>query len=158
MAVDISYGIHGYAFPSKLLAQNGGKHIYNIKIAENRDNGSLCAKGDFIELDYYEEKEANAGDFEAYVRVASERAGCWFVEVEEPSDALLLIAVPVNPYKGVTRTLGQERLFYNAAGDNVRAYELGHGDVFEISEDMIEGDVVEGAKLTIANYKLKVNG
>ena len=156
MAIDISYGIHGDVFPSKLLAQNGGKHIYNIKIAENRDNGSICAKGDFIELDYYEEKEANAGEFEAYVRQISERSGYWFVEVEKPGDALLLDAVPVNPMKGMNRVFGQERLFYNAAGDNVRAYELGHGDVFEISEDMIDGEVEAGAKLTIANYKLKV--
>lgn len=46
---------HAVAFPSKVLARDGGKHIYNIQLAEAAsayvDNGWFVGKGEFVELD-----------------------------------------------------------------------------------------------------------
>ena len=41
----IKYSIekHAVAFPSKLVAQNGGEHIYNITLTSDTDNGNLVA-------------------------------------------------------------------------------------------------------------------
>ena len=46
MAIKYSIEKHAVAFPSKLLAQNGGKHIYNIELATDTDNGNLVVKKD----------------------------------------------------------------------------------------------------------------
>lgn len=53
----IKYSIekHAVAFPSKLVAQNGGEHIYNITLTSDTDNGNLVARGDFEDLDRYTE-------------------------------------------------------------------------------------------------------
>ena len=61
MALKYTIEKHAVAFPSKALARNGGKHIYNIQLTADHDNGQLIGKGDFIHLDLY--KEAAAPEF-----------------------------------------------------------------------------------------------
>ena len=55
MAIKYTIETHAVAFPSKLIAQNGGEHIYNIELTSDTDNGNLVAKGDFVGLDLYKE-------------------------------------------------------------------------------------------------------
>ena len=66
--VQISIAKHAVAFPSKVLARDGGKHIYNIQLAEAADkfvdNGWFVAKNSFIELDLYSAKAPTS--FEGY--------------------------------------------------------------------------------------------
>ena len=49
-----------------------------------------------------------------------------------------------------------ESNFYNANGDIVRAYELYAGDIFELSEEGIEGSAAKAATVTVANKKVTV--
>jgi len=50
MATNLNYdATHAIAYPSKVLAQNGGAHIYNIELGAACDNGAIVKKGDFIE-------------------------------------------------------------------------------------------------------------
>ena len=129
MAIDITKGSHAVAFPSKLLAQNGGKHIYNVKLSTAADNGCIIARGDWEDFDRY--AEAAPTSFAAIVQEQASN-GNWYVEVVTPSDALLVYQVPISPYS--TKEFRDDSLFYNAAGDTVRAYELAVGDIFEVSD------------------------
>ena len=130
----ISYNIqkHAYAFQSKLLAANGGNHIYNIRLTSDMDNGTIIGKGDWVAFDEYEQDSAD-GSFAG--RIVDQAAnGNWYVEVIEPADNLLVLEVPelkVPDYKEFT----DPKNFYNKTGDVVRAYALSKGDIFEISAE-----------------------
>ena len=67
--IQVNIAKHCVAFPSKVLARDGGKHIFNIQLAEAADkfvdNGWFVGKGDFIELDLY--KAAAPTSFEGKV-------------------------------------------------------------------------------------------
>lgn len=140
--IQVNIAKHIVCFPSKTLASSGGKHIYNIQLAEAAektvDNGMFVAKGDFIELDLY--KEAAPTKFEGKV-LGKAANGNLYVEVVDPGDALLIYQVPMieetysNEYK-------KESNYTNAPTQVVRAYELAVGDVFEISEDGVNEAVV----------------
>ena len=133
--IQVNIAKHAVAFPSKVLASNGGKHIYNIQLAEAAekyvDNGWFVAKGDFIELDLY--KEAAPTSFAGkVVGVASN--GNFYVEVVTPGDALFVYQVPMieETYSNVYK---KESNYTNAPTQVVRAYELAEGDIIEISAD-----------------------
>lgn len=130
MAISVKIESHAVAYPSKVLASNGGKHIHNILLETKCDNGNFVKKGDFIELDLYE--EAAATTFTGNV-VAQAANGNYYVEVTNPGDALFVYQVPTiaEEYSNVYQ---KESNFYNEAGDIVRAYELAVGDIIEISE------------------------
>ena len=55
-----------------------------------------------------------------------------------------------------TKTLKNEKRFFNAAGATVRGYELAVGDVFELSAEGFDGTPVAGATVSVANKKLLV--
>ena len=80
--IQVSIAKHAVAFPSKVLARDGGKHIYNIQLAEAAsayvDNGWFVGKGDFIELDLYSAKAPTS--FEGKV-VGIAPNGNYYVEV-----------------------------------------------------------------------------
>ena len=92
--VQFSIAKHAVAFPSKVLASNGGKHIYNIQLAEASgkfvDNGWFVGKGDFVELDLY--KAAAPTSFEGTV-VGVAGNGNYYVEIVTPGDALFVYNV-----------------------------------------------------------------
>ncbi len=146
----ISYKIeqHAVAFPSKLLAQNGGKHIYNITLTSDTDNGNLVARGAFEDLDRY--TEAAVSEFSGKIQKQASN-GNWYVEVVNPGDALLVYmeAMISNEFKA-------EPNFYNAKGEVVRGYELAVGDVFEVSELGFTGTPSEGATVSCSDKKLAV--
>ena len=153
MATRMNYdATHAVAYPSKLIAQNGGKHIYNIELATETDNGNLVAKGDFIDLDLYE--EATATTFEGVIQKQAAN-GNFYVEVVEAGDALL-VYMPAFIEEDYTKSFKNEKRFYNAAGATVRGYELAVGDVFELSAEGFDGTPVAGATVTVANKKLVV--
>ena len=152
MAIKYSIEKHAVAFPSKLLAQNGGKHIYNIELATDTDNGNLVKRGNFIDLDLYEEDAA--ATFEGVIQKQASN-GNWYVEVVDPGDALL-VYMQAFIAEEWTNKFKAESNFYNAAGDIVRGYELAVGDVFEVSAEGFTGVPVVGATVSVADKKLVV--
>ena len=150
----ISYQIakHAIAFPSKLVAQQGGEHIYNIELKNDTDNGQLVAKGKFLDLDLYE--EGTVTEFEGKVQKQAAN-GNWYVEVTQPGDALF-VYMQAFIAEDWTNTFKKESNFYNAKGDTVRGYALHVGDVFEVSAEGFTGTPAAEATVTCENRKLKI--
>lgn len=161
MATNSNYdATHVVCFPSKLLAQEGGKHIISVKPEADRDQGSICGKGDFIEPDYY--KEVASTSFTGKI-VALDTARTsllaekefYYIEVTDPGDAWLICSVPnITDGNGTYASMQEER-YYNAKGEPARAYELAKHDVFSISKNGIDGTVEVGKEVSVENYRLK---
>ena len=139
--IQVSIAKHAVAFPSKVLARDGGKHIYNIQLAEAAsayvDNGWFVGKGDFIELDLY--KAAAPTTFDGKV-VGIAANGNYYVEVVNPGDALFVYQVPMIE-ETYNNTFKKESNYTNAPTQVVRSYELAVGDIVEISADGFDGAV-----------------
>lgn len=139
--VQISIAKHAVAFPSKVLARDGGKHIYNIQLAEASDkfvdNGWFVGKGDFIELDLY--KAAAPTSFEGTV-VGVAANGNFYVEVKSAENALFVYQVPMIE-ETYNNNFKKESNYTNAPKQVVRSYELAVGDIVEISVDGFDGAV-----------------
>ena len=132
MAYNMTIEKHAYAFQSKLLAGNGGEHIYNLLLSADRDNGTIRGKGDWVEFDLYQEAAAPNGFAGKIVGQAAD--GNYYVEVTEAADALIIIEVPEMGIDYDAR-FTDPRNFYNKKGDTVRGYALHKGDIFEISAE-----------------------
>ena len=151
MAIRYEIEKHAVAFPSKLLAQIGGKHVYNVVLSTDTDNGNLIARGDWDSLDLY--KEAAVTTFEGVVREQAAN-GNWYVEVVNPGDALLVYQQPVIAEEW-TNTFKKTSNFFNAEGDRVRCYELAVGDVFEVSAEGFSKTPTKGATIqSVADKKM----
>ena len=139
--IQVNIAKHAVAFPSKVLASKGGKHIYNIQLAEASDkfvdNGWFVGKGDFVELDLY--KAVAPTSFEGTV-VGVAANGNYYVEVKSAENALFVYQVPMIE-ETYSNTFKKESNYTNAPTQVVRAYELAVGDVVEISADGFSGDV-----------------
>lgn len=154
MAIRYEIEKHAVAFPSKLLAQNGGKHIYNVVLSTDTDNGNLIARGEWDSLDLY--KEAAVTTFEGVVREQAAN-GNWYVEVTDPGDALFVYQQPVIAEEWAN-TFKKTSNFFNAAGDRVRSYELAVGDVFEVSAEGFSKVPTKGAKIqSVTDKKMVLN-
>lgn len=154
MAIRYEIEKHAVAFPSKLLAQNGGKHIYNVVLSTDTDNGNLIARGEWDSLDLY--KEAAVTTFEGVVREQAAN-GNWYVEVTDPGDALFVYQQPVIAEEW-TNTFKKTSNFFNATGDRVRSYELAVGDVFEVSAEGFSKVPTKGAKIqSVTDKKMVLN-
>lgn len=139
--IQISIAKHAVAFPSKVLASNGGKHIYNIQLAEASDkfvdNGWFVGKGEFVELDLY--KAVAPTTFEGKV-VGVAANGNYYVEVVAPGDALFVYNVPMIE-ETYNNNFKKESNYTNAPKQVVRSYELATGDILEISAEGFDGTV-----------------
>ena len=139
--IQVSIAKHAVAFPSKVLARDGGKHIYNIQLAEAAsayvDNGWFVGKGEFVELDLY--KAAAPTSFEGKV-VGKAANGNFYVEVLTPGDALFVYQVPMIE-ETYNNNFKKESNYTNAPKQVVRTYELAVGDIVEISADGFDGAV-----------------
>ena len=139
--IQLSIAKHAVAFPSKVLASNGGKHIYNIQLAEASgkyvDNGWFVGKGDFVELDLYKAKAPTTFDGKV-VGIAAN--GNYYVEVVDPGDALFVYNVPMIE-ETYNNNFKKESNYTNAPTQVVRSYELAVGDIVEISADGFDGAV-----------------
>ena len=139
--IQVNIAKHAVAFPSKVLASKGGKHIYNIQLAEASDkfvdNGWFVGKGDFVELDLY--KAAAPTSFEGTV-VGVAANGNFYVEVKSAENALFVYQVPMIE-ETYNNTFKKESNYTNAPTQVVRSYELAVGDIVEISADGFDGAV-----------------
>ena len=139
--IQMTIAKHAVAFPSKVLARDGGKHIYNIQLAEAADkfvdNGWFVGKGDFIELDLY--KAAAPTSFEGKV-VGIAPNGNYYVEVKSAENALFVYQVPMIE-ETYNNNFKKESNYTNAPTQVVRSYELAVGDIVEISADGFDGAV-----------------
>lgn len=141
---------HAAAFPSKVLAREGGKHIYNVKLTEETDNGNFIARGDYLSLDLY--KQAVAKKFEGVVREQAPN-GNYYVEVTDPGDALLVYQVPMIEEE-YNDSFNRESNFFNVKDDVVRCYELAVGDIIELSEAAFTANPTVGATVALSGKKL----
>ena len=139
--IQMTIAKHAVAFPSKVLARDGGKHIYNIQLAEAADkfvdNGWFVARNTFIELDLYSAKAPTS--FEGKV-VGVAANGNYYVEVVNPGDALFVYQVPMIE-ETYNNTFKKESNYTNAPKQVVRTYELAVGDILEISAEGFDGAV-----------------
>ena len=139
--IQMTIAKHAVAFPSKVLARDGGKHIFNIQLAEAADkfvdNGWFVGKGDFVELDLYKAKAPTS--FEGKV-VGKAANGNFYVEVLTPGDALFVYQVPMIE-ETYNNNFKKESNYTNAPKQVVRSYELAVGDIVEISVDGFDGAV-----------------
>lgn len=149
-------GTHAMAFPSNVLAQKAGEHIYHVKLASNTDNGNLIAVGDYVDLDYFDEAAVTSFAGEIVKQMTN---GNWLVLVKNPGDACLVYQKPLTPYESPT-ALKSEKVMYNKKDDIVRAYGLHKHDRFEVSEEAFSGDDPEvGATISsVVSKKMVVTG
>lgn len=151
MAINYTIAQHAVAAPAKVLASQGGKHIYNVKLTSDVDNGNFVARGAWQSLDLY--AQAAAAGMEGIVREQAAN-GNYYVEITKPGTALFVYNVPMIAEEW-TNKFKKESNFYNKSGEIVRAYELAEGDIVEISKEGFTavpsvGDTVQTSGLKLA--------
>lgn len=152
MAIKYTIESHATAYPSLMLAQNGGKHIYSVELDKDTDNGQVVAKGDWKGHQYYGVKDSTGV---TGVILDQAENGNWYVEITEPADGLFIYQVPMIAEE-FTRSFQKESNFYNEKGDVVRAYEMAKGDIVEVSDLGFTGTPAKGKTLTVAARKFVV--
>ena len=154
MAIRYAIEKHTSAFPTKVLAAEGGKHIYNVRVTSDTDNGWFIGRGEMIAFDEYEEVAAT--NFEGKICPMKAANGNFYVEVVNPGDALFVYTVPVIA-EDYSHKFTAESNFFNEEGATVKAYELAVGDIVEISAEGFEGEPVVNAQINgISGKKLVV--
>ena len=150
--IDIAFVFtHNEAFPSRLLAANGGGHIFGIELTADHDNGELVGRGDYIKLGTY--KEAAAPTFAGKI-VEQAADGNWYVEVTEATEALWILMPEITPYD-IPQT-ENPKAWVNKTGDVVKGYSLVKGDIFEMSNEGFQGEPAVGKAVSFANGKYVV--
>lgn len=149
MVLDYAITQHAETYPSKVLADMHGKHIFNIQLTNACDNGNLIARDAWLSLDLYSEKAATT-----FTGIVREKAanGNYYVEVTNPGDALLVCNIDNHPETWNNEWKNARP--YNAAGDRVRAYELAIGDIFELSVEGFTAEPTVGDNVTLSGKKL----
>lgn len=109
MAQDINKR-HWVCESTKLLATNGGQHIYNVKMPEDCDNGTLLQLGNYVEDEYYEGQAVD-------------------------SQSAVLVLNPPLPENTALKDYASEDRYYNAKYSIVRCYSLAPRDRYTISEE-----------------------
>lgn len=118
---------HVVAESSRLKATTAG-HIYDLKMIENTDNGTIVSIGDHVEGQVY--------------KAAAYAAG---------KAPYLVLTTPL-AYNG-KKSWSDEKYFYNAAGEIARAYELHIDDIYTLSELAFKGTPAAG-KYVGADYQV----
>lgn len=154
MSVDFATTKHAKGFPSNVVAQRYGAHAFHITLKTNTDNGNLVALGDWKGLDTFEEKAVTTFEGKILEQMSD---GTWLVMVTNPGDALFVYEKPETPYDS-PRALTSEHVFYNKAGDNVRAYELSKYDRIAVSAEGFSGTPAKDKKITGVTAKKMVVG
>lgn len=152
MAIKYSIETHTSAYPSLMIASNGGKHIFSLLLDKDTDNGQVVAKDAWQGYQYYSVKDATGVEG---IILEQAQNGNWYIEITEPGDGLFIYQVPMIE-ESWTNSFKKESNFYNEAGDIVRGYEMAKGDIVEVSELGFEGTPVKGATVTVANRKFSV--
>ena len=152
MAIKYSIEQHASAYPSMMLAQNGGKHMYSLLLDKDTDNGQVVAKDKWQGHQYYSVKDSTGV---AGVILDQAANGNWYIEITEPGDGIFIYEVPMITEEW-TNSFKKESNFYNEAGDKVRGYEMAKGDIVEVSALGITGTPAKDAVVSVANRKFKV--
>ena len=146
MALDIRKGSHVVSFPNKIASAFGQYgHIFNTVVTDDSvDNGTLCAKGDYVSFDQYKQAELEETDVIRGEILDQDANGCWYVEFKSlPNKPILyMYNSPVSEYS--VRDLQVESLFYNEKGDVVQGMMLMVTDVAEYSADAFVGTPAKG--------------
>lgn len=151
--IDIAFVFtHNEAFPSRLLAANGGGHIFDIELTADHDNGELVGRGDYIKLGTY--KEAAAPNTFAGKIVEQAANGNWYVEVTAATEALWILMPEITPYD-IPQT-ENPKAWVNKTGDVVKGYSLVKGDIFEMSVEGFQGTPAVGKTVSFADGKYVV--
>lgn len=145
---------HIYGFPTKILAAEGGKHIFNIKLTKDMDNCTLVGRGDWLGLDLYQQEAVpttgsgvnEAPDFAGIIREQAAN-GNWYIEVTADTDALWIYDSPVIA-EDYNSEFQKESHFYNEKDKTVKAYGLSKGDIFEVSGLAFDGTPVKDKTVT----------
>ena len=152
MAIKYTIEKHAVAYQSNMLASRGGKHIYNIELDRDTDNGQIVATWDWKGFQYYGVKDSTGVEAVVLEQAAN---GNWYVEITKPGDGLFVYQVPMIEEE-YTKEFQKESNFYNLKGDIVRAGEFAVGDVVELSEEGFDKKPTAGKTLTVENRKFKV--
>ena len=116
------YGGHGVAESTLMLATECGGHFYNVVADEDVDNGSVVQQKK-------QEKWKGNDYFEAV------KPGV--------KDKIALVLTPVKIYPEYTKLMQEdEGNFYNAAGEQMRVYEVYPTDRFSLNKDAFDADAV----------------
>lgn len=153
MAIAYTIAKHAWVYPSNMLASKGGKHIYNILLTADMDNGTIVARNTYKELDVYDHK-ASTG-VAAVVRDQANN-GNYVVEITAPGDGIMLYSEPVIAEE-FNREFMDEENFFNESGDVVKGYELAVGDRVEVSLAGFDDEPTKGDTLTVGtDFKWKI--
>ena len=150
MAIRYAIEKHATAFPSKVLAREGGRHILNITLTADHDNGEFVGKGNWLELDRYE--EAVPTSVKGIVREQADN-GEFYVEITEATNAYFIYQVPMIEEE-YNRNFMKESNFFNKEGETVRCYDLAPLDIIAISEEGFNTTPSVGATVTLSGNKL----
>lgn len=115
----ITVQAHAVAESSLLLATYGGRHIKDLKMDKDRDNGAIVKAG-VVAADYKGIQAFDAKPITTTTNVLP---------------TYYLILTPPFGYNTDRKGQTDEKWFYNAKDEIARGYELGIGDIYTVSED-----------------------
>ena len=98
---------------SSLIKATIAGHIYSLEAIADTDNGSIVSRGAWVDNQVF--------------KAAAYAAG---------KTPLLVLTPPIG-YNSTRKEYLDEKYFYNAKGEIMRAYELVEGDIFTVSDDAI---------------------
>lgn len=119
---------------SSLLKGTEVGHILSVKCHKDLDNGSIIARGDWVEAQVFKSADYAAG--------------------KKP---YLVLTTPIG-YNSDRKYCQEEKYFYNAAGEIARAYELYVDDIFEVSANAITPLAADHADDPVVGNYVSVEG
>ncbi len=134
MAIKHNFTKFPVAFPSKVVAREGGAHMYSLQHSDELWNGAVVAKGDYVSLDLYKAKDAVKVNAKVVDMAAN---GNYYLEILDDvpaTDALIVYNPPVIEEE-YNQSFLQESNFYIPTEMVARAYPLREGDIWELSVD-----------------------
>ena len=149
MVLDYTLTQHAECYPSKVLASNGGRHILNLLLSADCDNGWFLGCGSYVSLDLYNDAAATSFEGTVVERAAN---GNYYVEVASTSNCYLVCQIDDHAEEW-TNTWKTARP-YNKSGDVVRAYELAPKDIIELSVECFTATPTVGDSVELSGKKL----
>lgn len=131
----ITVQAHAVAESSLLLATYGGRHIKDLKMDKDRDNGAIVKAG--VVASTYKGIQA----FDA--KPIGTTTGVL--------PTYYLILTPPFGYNTDRKGQTDEKWFYNAKDEVARGYELGIGDIYTVSEDAFK-PLAAATGCVVGNY------
>lgn len=152
MAIKLNIEKFPVAYPSKVIAREGGAHMYSLQHTDDAWNGAVVAKGDYVSLDLYKAKDAVRVNAKI-VDVAAN--GNFYVEIQEdiPATEALIVYNPPVIEEEYSNAFKVESNFYIPKEMEERAYPLREGDIWELSKEAFTGAPAVGSKITTITEK-----